>query len=112
MRISAALTYTTVTSTVAGSHCHQCSLTGTCCPLSEEQKPLSGVQVKQKYSAMLVGLFEETFRYLPLAHVLNGRVLVVHGGLFAQDGVKLDDIRAIDRNRCGPAGPRAVLAST
>ena len=56
-------------------------------------------QVKQKYSAQLVELFAETFRHLPLAHVLNGKVLVVHGGLFSQDGVKLDDIRAVDRNR-------------
>lgn len=28
------------------------------------------------------------------------QVLVVHGGLFSQDGVTLDDIRAIDRNMC------------
>ena len=55
--------------------------------------------MKQKYSAQLVELFAETFRHLPLAHVLNSKVLVVHGGLFSQDGVKLDDIRAIDRNR-------------
>ena len=69
-------------------------------------------EVKQKYSAQLVDLFAETFRYLPLAHVLNSKVLVVHGGLFSQDGVKLDDIRAVDRNRrarlaCG--GPQSVL---
>lgn len=56
--------------------------------------------MKQKYSAQLVDLFAETFRYLPLAHVLNSKVLIVHGGLFSQDGVKLDDIRAVDRNRC------------
>lgn len=59
--------------------------------------------MKQKYSGMLVELFAESFRYLPLVHVLNARVLVVHGGLFSQDGVKLDDIRAIDRNRCAHA---------
>lgn len=55
--------------------------------------------MKQKYSGQLVELFAESFRYLPLVHVINGRVLVVHGGLFSQDGVKLDDIRAIDRNK-------------
>ncbi len=60
---------------------------------------LRRLQVKQKYSGQLVDLFAESFRYLPLVHVINGRVLVVHGGLFSQDGVKLDDIRAIDRNR-------------
>ncbi|KAL9992022.1 putative protein-serine/threonine phosphatase [Helianthus debilis subsp. tardiflorus] len=41
--------------------------------------------------------FEEVFCYLPLAHVINEKVFVVHGGLFSTDGVKLSDIRAIDR---------------
>jgi serine/threonine-protein phosphatase 5 len=58
------------------------------------------VQVKHKYSDTMVTLFRETFCWLPLAHVLNSRVLVVHGGLFSRDGVTLDDIRAIDRYRC------------
>lgn len=30
------------------------------------------------------------------------QVLIVHGGLFSKDGVKLDDIRKIDRNRQPP----------
>ena len=33
---------------------------------------------------------------------LEKKVLVVHGGLFSQDGVKLDDIRKIDRNQQPP----------
>ncbi len=45
-------------------------------------------------------LFSEVFCWLPLAHVLNQKVMVVHGGLFARDGVTLDEIRQIDRNRC------------
>jgi serine/threonine-protein phosphatase 5 len=32
-----------------------------------------------------------------LAHVINEKVFVVHGGLFSVDGVKLSEIRAIDR---------------
>ncbi|KAH9794164.1 serine/threonine-protein phosphatase 5 [Citrus sinensis] len=39
----------------------------------------------------------EVFCFLPLAHVLNQKVFVVHGGLFSVDGVKLSDIKAIDR---------------
>lgn len=58
------------------------------------------MQVKAKYNLMMANLFRETFCWLPLAHVLNGRVLVVHGGLFSKDGVTLDDIRSIDRYRC------------
>lgn len=42
-------------------------------------------------------LFAEVFCCLPLAHVINDKVFVVHGGLFSVDGVKLSDIRAIDR---------------
>jgi serine/threonine-protein phosphatase 5 len=34
---------------------------------------------------------------LPLSCVINQRVLVLHGGLFSQDGVTLDDLRKIDR---------------
>jgi len=47
-------------------------------------------------------LFNEVFCYLPLACCLGEKVLVVHGGLFSEDGVKLDDIRKIDRNRQPP----------
>jgi hypothetical protein len=39
----------------------------------------------------------KVFNALPLAMCLNGRVLVLHGGLFSQDGVTLDDIRKVDR---------------
>ena len=34
--------------------------------------------------------------------MLNNRVMVLHGGLFKEDGVKLDDIRAVDRFREPP----------
>lgn len=34
--------------------------------------------------------------------MLNKKVFVTHGGLFAQDGVKLDDIRKLDRHREPP----------
>lgn len=50
----------------------------------------------------MFGLFSEVFCLLPLAHVLNNRVLVVHGGLFSTDGVTLDDIRKIDRRQEPP----------
>lgn len=54
-------------------------------------------EVKSKFNETMVDLFAEVFCCLPLAHVLNGKVFVVHGGLFSTDGVKLSDIRSIDR---------------
>jgi len=68
-------------------------------------------QVKAKYNATLMDLFREAFCWLPLAHCLNGKVLVVHGGLFSRDGVTLDELRAIDRFRRAraPARPCQTL---
>ncbi|XP_061961949.1 serine/threonine-protein phosphatase 5 isoform X1 [Populus nigra] len=54
-------------------------------------------EVRSKLSETFVELFAEVFCCLPLAHVINGKVFVVHGGLFSVDGVKLSDIKAIDR---------------
>ncbi|WOL12397.1 hypothetical protein Cni_G21164 [Canna indica] len=54
-------------------------------------------EVRSKLSDAFVELFAEVFCCLPLAHVINDKIFVVHGGLFSVDGVKLSDIRAIDR---------------
>lgn len=54
-------------------------------------------EVRSKLSDTFVELFAEVFCCLPLAHVINQKVFVVHGGLFSVDGVKLSDIRSIDR---------------
>ncbi|XP_015575452.2 serine/threonine-protein phosphatase 5 isoform X1 [Ricinus communis] len=54
-------------------------------------------EVRSKLSDTFVELFAEVFCCLPLAHVINEKVFVVHGGLFSVDGVKLSEIRAIDR---------------
>lgn len=58
-------------------------------------------EVRHKYNDVLAEVFRETFCWLPLGALLNNKVLVVHGGLFSRDGVKLDDLRKIDRN-CEP----------
>lgn len=54
-------------------------------------------EVKSKYTAQMAELFTEVYNWLPLAHCLNKRVLVMHGGLFSRDDVTLDEIRKIDR---------------
>jgi len=59
-------------------------------------------ECKAKYNQHMCELFTEVYNYLPLCHLLNNRVLVMHGGLFSKDDVTLDDIRAVDRNRQPP----------
>lgn len=59
-------------------------------------------EVKFKYFQRMYDLFCELFNLLPLAHCLNSKVLVMHGGLFSQSDVTLDDIRKILRNRQPP----------
>lgn len=54
-------------------------------------------EVRSKLNETFVELFAEVFCCLPLAHVINEKKFIVHGGLFSVDGVKLSDIRAIDR---------------
>jgi len=59
-------------------------------------------EVKSKYSANMAELFTEVYNLLPLAHRINNKILVMHGGLFSKDDVKIEDIKAIDRNRQPP----------
>uniref|UniRef100_A0A8C7TUQ4 Serine/threonine-protein phosphatase n=1 Tax=Oncorhynchus mykiss TaxID=8022 RepID=A0A8C7TUQ4_ONCMY len=67
-------------------------------------------EVKAKYTTQMFTLFSEVFQWLPLAQCINGKVLVMHGGLFSEDGVMLDDLRKIDRNRQPPdSGPMCDL---
>jgi serine/threonine-protein phosphatase 5 len=59
-------------------------------------------EVRDKYSSVMFDLFTEVFNCLPLAFCVNEKVMVMHGGLFAEEGVSLDDIRAVDRFRQPP----------
>lgn len=54
-------------------------------------------ECKAKYNETLYKLFTESFGVLPLATLVNGLWLVMHGGLFSNDDVTLDDIRALNR---------------
>ena len=59
-------------------------------------------EVNAKVDAACFELFSEAFNLLPLAACLQKKVLCVHGGLFSDDDVTLDMIRAIDRNQQPP----------
>ncbi|KAI8873221.1 Metallo-dependent phosphatase [Ramicandelaber brevisporus] len=56
-------------------------------------------EVLHKYDFRLWRLFEESFNALPLGHVLQNKILVVHGGLFSDRNVTLDHLRRVDRFR-------------
>ncbi|KAI9906237.1 hypothetical protein PsorP6_003969 [Peronosclerospora sorghi] len=59
-------------------------------------------EVKHKYDETVMQLFTEVFNWLPLAAVIEDKVLVVHGGLFSEENVTLADIEKIDRNHEPP----------
>lgn len=51
-----------------------------------------------KYDEVTFGMFAEVFQHLPLFVVVNQSVLVLHGGLFHDEEVTLEDLDAIDRS--------------
>ena len=46
-------------------------------------------ECKHKYDLKVYDLLSQLFCYLSIGHVINKKVLVVHGGLFSKDGVTL-----------------------
>ena len=67
-------------------------------------------EVASKYSKEMMGLFTDTFQWLPLAHVIGGKVLVLHGGLFSKAETSLEDLRQINRHQEPPgSSPCASL---
>ena len=56
-------------------------------------------EVLDKYDSRTFRLIQKAFNWLPIAHCVNGSVLVMHGGLPAKEGVTLDDIRDIKRGK-------------
>lgn len=54
------------------------------------------IECTKKYDRELFCLFSDTFACLPLAHVLNNKIFVVHGGLSWQD-FKVEDLNNVNR---------------
>ena len=59
-------------------------------------------EVKHKYDIKMFDLFSDLFCKLPISYCINKKILVLHGGLFAKDGVKLEDIAKVHRDREPP----------
>lgn len=54
-------------------------------------------------------LFSESFSALPLATLIGSKYLVLHGGLFSDDNVTLDDIRKLDRHAQRQPGQAGLM---
>lgn len=54
-------------------------------------------EITTKYDSTIFELFTEAFDWLPLCHLINKKVFIVHGGLFSSDNVTLADIEKVDR---------------
>lgn len=54
-------------------------------------------ECEHKYSRKIFNAFSESFAALPLATLFNRSYLCMHGGLFSDDNVTLNDIKSINR---------------
>lgn len=69
-------------------------------------------ECKAKYDDLVFSMVVEVFRYLPIVHLIEDKVLIIHGGLFHRPGVTLQDIRDINRlDYCPVPGPEAPPTS-
>lgn len=66
-------------------------------------------ECKAKYNERVYRLFSESFSLLPLACLVHGEYLVLHGGLFSRDDVTLDDLRNINRHRKKQPGHEGLM---
>jgi len=66
-------------------------------------------ECKAKYNERTFKLFSESFSALPLATLIGAKYLVLHGGLFSDDKVTLDDVRNLDRHKQRQPGQEGLM---
>lgn len=66
-------------------------------------------ECKAKYNEKTFKLFSESFSALPLATLIGKKYLTLHGGLFSDDKVSLDDIRKLDRHVQRQPGQQGLM---
>ncbi|KAM3561786.1 hypothetical protein MY1884_002215 [Beauveria asiatica] len=66
-------------------------------------------ECKAKYNERIFKLFSESFSALPLATLVGSKYLVLHGGLFSDDKVTLDDIRKLNRHNQKQPGQSGLM---
>jgi len=66
-------------------------------------------ECKAKYNERVFKLFSESFSALPLATLIGNKFLVLHGGLFSDDKITLDDIRKLNRHNQRQPGQSGIM---
>lgn len=56
-------------------------------------------ELQEKYDEKMHVLFSDSFKFLPLAYVLNKNIFICHGGIPSKTDTTLEDIEKIDRNK-------------
>jgi serine/threonine-protein phosphatase 5 len=66
-------------------------------------------ECKAKYNERVYRLFSESFSALPLATLIGKKYFVLHGGLFSDDNITLDDVRKLDRHKQRQPGHSGLM---
>jgi len=66
-------------------------------------------ECKAKYNETVFKVFSESFSALPLATLVGDKYLVLHGGLFSDDKITLDDIRKLNRHTQRQPGQSGLM---
>jgi serine/threonine-protein phosphatase 5 len=66
-------------------------------------------ECRAKYNDRVFKLFSESFSALPLATLIGGKYFVLHGGLFSDDNITLDDVRKLDRFKQRQPGQAGLM---
>ncbi|KAK9456344.1 Metallo-dependent phosphatase-like protein [Dipodascopsis uninucleata] len=66
-------------------------------------------ECKAKYSEKVFKVFSEAFSKLPLASLIGSSYLVLHGGLFSDDKITLDDVRKFNRFKQKQPGQSGLM---
>lgn len=66
-------------------------------------------ECRAKYTERVFKLFSESFSALPLATLIGKKYFVLHGGLFSDDNISLDDVRKLDRFKQRQPGQSGLM---
>ncbi|KAF2002966.1 Metallo-dependent phosphatase [Amniculicola lignicola CBS 123094] len=66
-------------------------------------------ECRAKYNERVFKLFSESFSALPLATLIGDKYFVLHGGLFSDDKVTLDDVRKLNRFKQRQPGQSGLM---